>query len=63
VPRQSGRPGAFHVAAIVAPVIRNKLVLGIPTARAATRLTQFGASLLRELVARYYRVPSPGGSA
>lgn len=56
VPRQSGRPGAMHVAAIHAPVIRNKLTLGIPTARPATRLTQAGAGLLRELVAFHYRV-------
>jgi LysR family transcriptional regulator, nitrogen assimilation regulatory protein len=57
VPRQSGRSGALYVAAIHAPVIRNKLALGIPTARAATRLTQFGAELLRTLVARHYRFP------
>lgn len=54
VPRQSGRPGALHVAAIQAPVIRNKLVLAVPTARPATRLSQAGAQLLREVVALHY---------
>jgi LysR family nitrogen assimilation transcriptional regulator len=55
VPRQSGKEGRLHVAAIQAPVIRNKLTLAVPAARPATRLSQFGAALLRELVARHYR--------
>lgn len=63
VPLQSGRASGLHVAAIHAPVIRNKLTLGVPTARAATRLTQFGAELLRELVARHYRVSAPTRAA
>ena len=54
VPHQSGRGAALHVGAIHAPVIRNKLVLAVPTARPATRLSQFGMELLRELVARHY---------
>lgn len=54
VPRQAGKAAALHVAAIQAPVIRNRLVLAIPTARPATRLSQFGGELLRELVQRHF---------
>lgn len=54
VPHQSGRGAALHVGAIHAPAIRNKLVLAVPTARPATRLSRFGMELLRELVARHY---------
>lgn len=54
VPRQAGRNTGVHVAAIHAPVIRNKLVLGQPAARPATRLIQGGAQILRELVLRHF---------
>ncbi|NML47445.1 LysR family transcriptional regulator [Ramlibacter sp. G-1-2-2] len=56
VPWQSGKVGKLHVAAIQAPVIRNKLTLAVPVARSATRISQFGAELLRELVAQHYRM-------
>ncbi|MDE2607878.1 MAG: LysR family transcriptional regulator [Burkholderiales bacterium] len=55
VPRQAGTTGTLHAAALHAPVIRNKLVLAVPAARPATRLSQFGAQLLRDLVALHYR--------
>lgn len=53
--RQSGKEGVLHVAAIHAPVIRNKLVLAVPAARPATRLSQCGMELLRGVVAKHYR--------
>ena len=53
-PRQWGLVERLNVAEIHAPVIRNRLVLAIPTARASTKLTAFGAELLRELVKRYF---------
>ena len=43
-----------HVAAIHAPVIRNRVVLAIPKARPATRASRFTADLLRELATHYY---------
>lgn len=55
VPRQAGRQSRLQVAAIHAPVIRNKLVLAVPVARPATRLSRFGTDLLRELVALHYK--------
>ena len=56
--RRTGRGPVLHVAAIHAPVIRNKLVLAVPAARPATRLSQWGAQLLRELVRQHFG-PSP----
>ena len=53
--RQSGKDGVLHVAAIHAPVIRNKLVLAVPAARPATRLSQWGMELLREVVKAHYQ--------
>jgi LysR family transcriptional regulator, nitrogen assimilation regulatory protein len=47
-------PQALHVAAIHAPAIRNQLVLSVPTARPATRLSRFADQLLRELVALHF---------
>lgn len=47
-------PEALHVAGIYAPVIRNKLVLAVPTARPATRLSRFASQLLRELVSEHF---------
>lgn len=52
--RLAGASPGVHVAAIHAPTIRNKLVLGIPAARPATRLVQGTAQLLRELVAQQF---------
>jgi LysR family nitrogen assimilation transcriptional regulator len=54
VSRQAGKAGDLHVAAIHAPVIRNRLVLGLPAARPATRLIQGGAQVLRELVLQHF---------
>jgi len=54
VPRHAGAHLGIHVAAIHAPALRNKLMLGIPTARPATRLAQGVAQLLRELLARHF---------
>jgi LysR family nitrogen assimilation transcriptional regulator len=49
-PRLAREAKPLHVAAIHAPVVRNKLVLAVPTARPATRLLQAGTQMLRELV-------------
>ncbi len=54
MPRHAGRNTGLHVAAIHAPVIRNKLVLAQPAARPATRLIQGGSQLLRELVKQHF---------
>ena len=53
-PRQWGMTDLLHVCEIHAPVVRNKLVLAVPTARPGTRLTTFGAELLRELIKRHF---------
>ena len=47
-------PQALQVAAIHAPVIRNRLVLAVPTARPATQLSRFASQLLRELVTGHF---------
>lgn len=51
-------PQALHVAAIHNPAMRNQLVLAIPTARPATRLSRFAAQALRELVAQHFSAGS-----
>lgn len=57
-PRTASKETPLHVAAIHAPAIRNTLVLATPTARPATRLSHFGAQLLRELVLRHFGTAS-----
>jgi LysR family transcriptional regulator, nitrogen assimilation regulatory protein len=52
--REWNRREPLHVAAIHAPVIRNKLALAVPMARAGTKLSRFAARLLRELVHRHF---------
>ena len=47
-------PQPLHMAAIHAPAMRNQLVLAIPKARAATRLSRFAAQLLRELASAHF---------
>jgi LysR family nitrogen assimilation transcriptional regulator len=47
-------PQTLHVAVIHAPAIRNQLVLSVPAARPATRLSRFANQLLRELVATHF---------
>lgn len=42
---------ALSIAHIVSPVIRNHLVLAIPRARPATRVTRFAAQLIKRVVA------------
>jgi LysR family nitrogen assimilation transcriptional regulator len=42
------------IAAIHAPVIRNRLILAVPKARPATRLSRFVVQLTRELAERHY---------
>jgi LysR family nitrogen assimilation transcriptional regulator len=44
----------LYVAAIHAPVMRNKLVLAVPAARPATRLSRYAGELLRELVKSHF---------
>lgn len=43
-------PQPLHVAALHTPAMRNQLVLAIPSARPATRLSRQAAKVLRELV-------------
>lgn len=50
-------PQALNVAAIHNPAMRNQLVLAIPTARPATRLSRFAAQALRELVSMHFQAP------
>jgi LysR family nitrogen assimilation transcriptional regulator len=47
-------PEPLHAAAIHAPIMRNKLVLAVPAARPATRLSRYASELLRELVLAYF---------
>lgn len=49
-PRLAREAAPLHVALIHAPMVRNKLVLAVPTARPMTRLLQTGMQLLREMV-------------
>jgi LysR family nitrogen assimilation transcriptional regulator len=44
----------LHVATIHAPVMRNKLVLALPSAKPATRLSRYATKLLRELVLKHF---------
>lgn len=44
----------LYVATIHAPVMRNKLVLAVPSARPATRLSRYATKLLRELVLKHF---------
>lgn len=53
-------PLPLSVAQIVAPVMRNHLVLGIPRARPATRVTRFAAQLLKKVVAARLGATAPG---
>lgn len=55
--RQSGQNARLNVATIQAPALRNKMVLAVPSARPTTRLSQFGAELLRALVLRHFGAP------
>lgn len=48
-------PEPIYWARIQTPVVRNELVLAVPSARPATRLTRFAQELLRELVPRHFR--------
>lgn len=47
-------PQPLHIATIHAPAMRNQLVLAVPTARPATRLSRHAAALLRALVADHF---------
>ena len=54
--------GPLHVAPVVSPAMRNRLVLAVPTARPATRLTRWATQLLRELATRQFGGrPGQGG--
>lgn len=48
-------PEPIHWSRIHAPVVRNALVLAVPSARPDTRLTRFARQLLRDLVPRHFR--------
>jgi len=50
-------PQALQVAAIHSPAMRNQLVLAVPTARPATRLSRYAAQALRELVSAHFQSP------
>ena len=43
-----------YMAAIHAPVIRNRLCIAVPKARPATRLSRFLVQLTRELCLQHY---------
>lgn len=47
-------PERMHVAAIHAPAMRNKLVLAVPSARPATRLTRHAGQLLKQIIPRHF---------
>lgn len=47
-------PAPYHVATLVAPAIRNRLVLGIARARPSTQLSRFAADTLRALVPLHF---------
>lgn len=47
-------PERMHMAAMHAPVIRNKLALAVPAARPATRLTRHAMQLLKQIVPRHF---------
>lgn len=51
-------PQTLHTAAIHNPAMRNLLVLAIPTARPATRLSRFATQALRELVTQHFGAAS-----
>lgn len=53
-------PQPLQVAAIHAPAMRNKLVLAVPAAHPATRLSRYAAHLLRQLVVEHF---APGEAA
>ncbi len=42
-------PAKVYTSVIHAPAIRNRLVLAVPKARPATKMSQFTATLLRKL--------------
>lgn len=44
-------PLALHMAQVVSPVVRNRLVLAVPRARPANRVTRFAEQLLKRVVA------------
>lgn len=48
----------LHVAAIHAPVVRNRVVLAVPRARPATRATRLAQARLRALALRHYGAAS-----
>lgn len=54
-PRHYGAADSVHVATIHAPVIRNNVVLAVPAARPATKLTTCAIELVRRLVKVQFR--------
>jgi LysR family nitrogen assimilation transcriptional regulator len=56
-------PQPLHVAVIHAPAIRNQLVLAVPTARPATRLSRFASQVLRELVSVHFGLAEESSKA
>ncbi|MFZ4285613.1 LysR family transcriptional regulator [Variovorax sp. HJSM1_2] len=57
-------PQVLHVAAIVSPAIRNRVVLAVPKARPATRPSRLATELLRTLALAYYgQHEKPRGTA
>lgn len=50
---QSGAaPMTLSIAQVIAPVMRNRLVLGIPRARPSTRVTRFAEQLIKRVIAQ-----------
>lgn len=52
----------LQVASIYQPAMRNTLVLGVPSARPATRISRYACHLLRDLISLYFE-PASAGSA
>lgn len=56
-------PQTLHVASMVGPAIRNRLVLAVPKARPGTQLSRHAIQLLRTLVHQHFEVTEPSEGA
>ncbi|SEA97963.1 LysR family transcriptional regulator, nitrogen assimilation regulatory protein [Acidovorax soli] len=52
-------PQTLHMAVMVAPAIRNRLVLAVPKARPGTLLSRYASQLLRTLVQQHFDDAAP----
>lgn len=56
-------PETLHIAAMVAPAIRNRLMLAVPKARPGTQLSRYASQLLRTLVQQHFGDAEPPAGA